>query len=307
MPFATAKDGTNIHYDVTDAVQVGERPVGERQVGERQVGERQVRTVVLVQGLGLSGHFWFDLPERLAKDEPGSRVITLDNRGTGRSDKPRGPYSMARMADDIAAVLDASGTEKATIVGISLGGMITQHVALRHPSRVEGLVLMATTPGFPHARLAGPRTLAALVSLSFARGNVPARALPRLLIPPKHLHRARELMAKWPAAMRQNPVTSAGFFAQLAAAVTHSTGFSLKNIRCPVVVVTGADDILIPRGNSELIARRIPGAVLEVLPDVGHAIPMLDEMVVSRALARLRSLSADALSADANGPPEAAT
>jgi 3-oxoadipate enol-lactonase len=277
MAFATAKDGTKIHYDVTEAV----------------AGADPVRTVVLVQGLGLSGHFWFDLPERLAKDAPeGYRVITLDNRGTGRSDKPRGPYSMALLADDLAAVLDASSTKKATIVGISLGGMITQHVALRHPSRVEGLVLMATTPGFPHASLAGPRTLAALVSLSFARGNKPARALPRLLIPPKHLHRARELMSKWPAAMKQNPVKPAGFFAQLAAAVTHSTGFSLKNIRCPVVVVTGADDILIPRANSELIARRIPGAVLEVLPDVGHAIPMLDEMVVSRALARLRGFAA---------------
>lgn len=280
MPLATAKDGTSIHYDVTDPRDGNARATS-------------VPTVVLVQGLGLSGHFWFDLPERLSAEKPQPyRIVTLDNRGTGRSGKPRGLYSTARLADDLVAVLDASKTESAIIVGISLGGMIAQHVALRHPARVDGLVLLATSPGFPHARLAGPSTLATLVSLSLARDGVPARALPRLLLPKKHMHRARELFAKWPAAMKQNPVSAWSFLSQLAAAVAHSTGFSLGNIACPVVVVTGADDILIPRANSEFIARRIPGAVLEILPDVGHGIPMLDELVVARALTRLGELRA---------------
>jgi pimeloyl-ACP methyl ester carboxylesterase len=106
--------------------------------------------VVLIQGLGLSSRFWFDLPDRL---RPKWRVVLLDNRGVGRSDRPRGPYRMAAMADDVAAVLNAAGVQRACIVGISLGGMIAQHVALRHPARVAGLVLLATTAGFPHARL----------------------------------------------------------------------------------------------------------------------------------------------------------
>ena len=91
--------------------------------------------VVLIQGLGLSSRFWFDVPELLAHDPHGPRyVLAIDNRGTGRSDKPRRLWTMGTMADDVVAVLDHAGVESAFVVGISMGGMIAQHVALRHPS-----------------------------------------------------------------------------------------------------------------------------------------------------------------------------
>jgi len=270
MPFAEAETGIRIHYQVTD-------PKGLPQ-----------RTVVLVQGLGLSSRFWFDLPARLAGDpEVGARVVSIDNRGTGRSDKPRGPYRMARLADDVVSVLDALRIESADVVGISLGGMIAQHVALRRPERVSGLVLLATSPGLPHARLASPRILATLVSLAFSPRGKPSSALPMLLLPPSHHHRIRELFAGWGEATREDALQIGPFFAQLAAASLHSTGFRLGKIRAPTVVVTGAEDVLIPPRNSEILARKISGAMLEVLPDVGHAIPMLDADVVARALLRL--------------------
>src|SRR4249920_1609165 len=106
--------------------------------------------VVLVQGLGLSSRFWFDQPQRLSKKR---RVITLDNRGTGRSDKPRRPYRLPQMADDVARVIRDANAGPAIVVGISMGGMIAQHVAMRHPRDVKALVLLATTPGLPHATL----------------------------------------------------------------------------------------------------------------------------------------------------------
>src|SRR5690349_4091284 len=129
MPFVT-RPGADIHYEM----QGEEGPV-----------------VVLLQGLGLSSRFWFDVPDSLWKDPARPRrVITIDNRGTGRSSRPRGwaPWTLGTMADDVAAVLDDAGVADAVIVGISMGGMIAQHVALRHRTRVRGLVLLATSPGF---------------------------------------------------------------------------------------------------------------------------------------------------------------
>jgi 3-oxoadipate enol-lactonase len=272
MPFATGADGTRIHYRVIDPSSPSLRP-----------------PVVLVQGLGLSSHFWFDMPRRLAAhaDAP-RRVIVLDNRGTGDSDVPRGPYRMASMADDVAAVIAAVGCAKVVVVGISMGGMIAQHVALRHPACVAGLVLLATSPGLPHARLPGPLALALLLSAPFARR--PPWVLDRILLSSKYLPRARELLSEWPAAFALNRVTGRGFASQFAAAALHSTGARLATIRCPVVVVTGSDDIVVPPKNSQIIAGLIPGAILEILPDVGHGIPILDESVVERALASLEKL-----------------
>src|SRR5258708_4772752 len=137
-------------------------------------------TVVLGQGLGLWSRFWFKVPERLAQGPDGWRVVVLDNRGVGRSDKPRGPYRMATLADDVAAVLDEARIDRAHVVGISLGGMIAQHVALRHPSRVSGLLLLATTAGLPYARLPRARAIATLVGLPFAGRRDEVRPAPQV-------------------------------------------------------------------------------------------------------------------------------
>jgi pimeloyl-ACP methyl ester carboxylesterase len=235
-----------------------------------------------LQGLALSSRFWFRMPELLT--QAGYRVVTPDNRGTGRSDKPRGPYTMRRFARDVVAVLDHAGLERAVVAGISMGGMIAQELALRHPERVLGLVLLATSPGLPHGKLASPRTLLTLLSLPFRRDG---RALARLLLPRTHHPRARELLAEWPAAMAAEPVPFSTFWSHLAAATTHSTGSRLARLRCDTVVIHGADDMLIHPDNGRFLARRIPGAILEVLPDVGHGIPIVDERAIARALGRL--------------------
>jgi pimeloyl-ACP methyl ester carboxylesterase len=248
--------------------------------------------VVLLQGIGLSSRFWFEQPEVLSQDEGDPyRVLLIDNRGTGRSDAPRGTYRMATMADDVAAAMDAAGVPSAIVVGISMGGMIAQHVALRHPDKVQGLVLLATTMGLPHGRLPSPSALGMLLSLPL-RGAKASRNLARLLIPEKDMPRAREVFKEWVPAMKESPIAPHAFFGQFAAVLGHSTGFRLRKIRCPVVVVSGKDDILIPARNSELLAKRIPNAALEIIPDAAHGIPLLDRSVVRRALDRLRTLPA---------------
>jgi pimeloyl-ACP methyl ester carboxylesterase len=273
MPYAVGPRGTRIWYRV---------------FGEGGRGD----DVVLVQGLGLSSRFWFDQPELLSGDpERPCRVLVLDNRGTGRSDKPRPPYRMAEMADDVVAAMDAAGMRRAVIVGISMGGMIAQHVALRHPKRVDGLVLLATTPGLPHGRPPRLRDLATLLSMPVVVPRRGAKALARILLPAREVANARDLMREWPAALREETVPPVGFLGQVAAILFHSTGFRLKRVDVPTVVVGAEHDVLVPVANSRTLASLIPDAHLELL-DAGHGIPLTHRDVVQRALGLLRGPSA---------------
>lgn len=266
-----ARDGHRIHY--------------------RRHGSRGP-AVVMVQGLGLAGDFWFDVPERLA-EEHGQRVLVIDNRGVGRSDLPRRPFGMGQLADDVATMLDAEGVDRAVVVGLSMGGMVAQHVALRHPQRVEGLVLMATTGGGLALRPPPVQVVTQLLSVPFGRredGGTNFGALARLILPRSHVSNALEFMSDWPQVFEDNPIRPEAFFGQLGAVLTHFGGPRLRAIRCPTMVVTGDDDVLIPPRNAELLARAIPGAELEVIHGVGHGIPLLDEESVARNVLRVRTM-----------------
>ena len=265
MPFALS-GGARIHYTLTG-----------------DAGP----AVVLIQGLGLSSRFWFDVPKALAEDPARPRrVLAVDNLGTGKSHRPVGLWSIARMADDVAAVLDDAGVADAVVCGISMGGMIAQHVALRHPSRVRGLVLFATTPGF--GRSAGPERAAIMRLLSIPLGGKRAsRNLGRLLLPESKWHRAREIFAEWPNAMRDEKPSGMTFVSHLFAATTHMSWRRLGTIRCPVIVVTGDSDSLVPPKNSKILARHIPGAELEIVRDTGHAVFAEDRDLVRRMVARV--------------------
>jgi 3-oxoadipate enol-lactonase len=270
MPFAVGARGARVHYQV---------------VGER--GD----WVVLVQGLGLSSRFWFEQPELLANDPSHPRrVLILDNRGAGKSDHPRPPYRMRQMADDVVAAMDAANVRRAVIVGISMGGMIAQHVALRHPNRVDGLVLLATTPGLPHGRLPGLSALATLVSMPLLLPRGGRKVLAKILLPPAQVANAAELMSEWPAALSEDRMRPMAFLGQLSAVLLHSTGFRLKKIDVPVVVVGAEQDVLVPASNSRRLASLIPHARLEMLPDAAHGIPLTDRDVVRRALETLQAL-----------------
>jgi pimeloyl-ACP methyl ester carboxylesterase len=238
--------------------------------------------------LVLDGRFWFEMPAQLASDpEIPWHVLVPDNRGVGQSDMPKRPWTMGDMADDVAAMLDAAGVRKAVIAGISMGGMIAQQLALRHPERVHGLVLMATWPGLPHGKLPGLRTIGDLFGSSLLRrGEIESFA--RLILPDAELPNARTLLSGWLDLMREQPPTRRTFIGQFGAISTHSTGGRLEQIGVPVQIVTGDEDRLVPARNSEILAAKIPGSRLEILPGVAHAIPLLDRLVVHRHAALLR-------------------
>lgn len=275
MPFAMSRRGERIAFRVVEPSKPSKLP-----------------PVVLVQGLGLSGRFWFDIPERIAHHATeGRRVIVVDNVGVGRSEPARGFRTIASMGDDVIAVLDELGEEKAVLCGISMGGMISQEAALRHPRRVCGLVLIATTAGLPVGRLPGLKALQALVRLPFERRDG-GKMFVFLLLPRAQWGRAREIFADWADAFQADRTPPSVFFRQLVAAGLHSTGRRLRDLRIPVMVMSGTEDILIPPINSRRIANRVPHADLELLPEVGHAVPVLDREVVVRGLAALGRLAA---------------
>jgi 3-oxoadipate enol-lactonase len=270
MPYAINAQARRIHYETFGS----EGPV-----------------VVMIMGIGVSGRFWLSIPKSVAnyREHP-RRVIVIDNRGTGLSDKPFTPWSMSAMADDVAAVLDAVGVEKADVVGISMGGMIAQHVALRHPERVSGLVLMCTFPGLPYGRLPSPRAVLTLVR-GFA-GGMKGSEFQRLVYPESQMARVGELIKQghWKEAVRAETFELRTVLYQLLAVTTHYTGHRLHRIKCPTVVVTGAEDMLIPPENSRRMAKRIKGALLSELPDVGHDMITLAPEAVVDSLEKLRAL-----------------
>ena len=223
--------------------------------------------VLLVMGLGMNATGWWRTIPVLARS---FTVLSFDNRGVGRSGRPPGPYSMAQMADDAVAVLDAAGVEAAHVYGVSLGGMIAQEIALRRPERVLGLVLAATTPGGEHA---------------VAPDRRDARVLPPARPDACRGGRmgVRPLQLRGPDATRRRPADRRGhraaaalpdrawpYVAQLAAALGHDAYERLGAVSHPTLVVHGAEDRMVHPDNARLLAERIPAAQLQLWEQTGH-------------------------------------
>lgn len=242
--------------------------------------------IVLVQGLGLPGRMWLELPVRLVDD--GHLVVTPDARGTGLSDTPNPPYTMKVLADDLAAVIRDVDQGPALLVGISLGGMVIQRVALDHPELVSGLVLAATTCGLPHAKVPSPRFISLVAASAVLPIDPIIQAIRRMMVHPTSLERNPRLFHRWDEVQRSQPMPWQGIVGHMTAAATHSTGSSLGRIRCPTEVLAGADDQVFSIRNSQMIARRIQGARLTLLPGAGHAFPLEQPDALPKAIARVR-------------------
>lgn len=244
MPYTTASDGARLHYEVHGA------------------GE----PVLLIMGLGSNAYGWHrTIPWMAERYE----TIAFDNRGTGRSDVPDGPYTIAQMAADAAAVLDAAGHATAHVVGASLGGMIAQRFALQYPERLRSLVLVCTTPGSHNATSASKDVLAALTQGGEDPSTVYRRNAWFLY--------GDETRARYPERIEEDlryrsriPTQPKGYLGQLGAAMHHNTWDELASIAVPTLVVHGDADLLIPTENGRHLAARIPGSQLVLLPGAGH-------------------------------------
>ena len=223
--------------------------------------------VLLIMGLGYPSDIWYRTRPLLAARY---RTIALDNRGVGRSDTPPGPYPIALMASDAAAVLDASGLESAHVYGVSMGGMIAQEFALRHPRKVQALVLGCTTPGGPKAVRLGGEALTNAYSTQPMSAEERGKALAEAAFTKGYIEQHPEIIPAMIEARRQRPLDPVALAHRMKAAYAHDTYDRLSQITCPTLVITGKDDVLISWENSRILAERVPSAKLVLLEPAGH-------------------------------------
>jgi 3-oxoadipate enol-lactonase len=231
--------------------------------------------LLLIHGFACGKGEWGAIPKFLGT-RARREVIVFDNRGVGESRHESGGYSVAQMAGDALAVLDAAGVERAGIMGASLGGMIAQDVALEYPDRVSSLILGCTSHGGRQA-IPLPSQFVELCT-AWAADPLPNEnhalfdSFCRYMLPPA-LHEqpdGHKLFEDFATAFRKTRRSAAGLGGQLAAMGRFNSTKRLDQLSIPALVICGSEDAVLPPANSSLLAQRIPGAELEVWKDAGH-------------------------------------
>lgn len=221
--------------------------------------------LLLIMGLGSASDMWYRL---LPKFSERHRTIFFDNRGVGRSDEHAGPYSIATMAEDALAVIEAAGVESASVLGFSMGGLIAQEFALHYTQRVRRLVLASTACGGREVVWAAPEVLKAL-----AAKDVKSREEGFRLTAPFNYHPSTplSLIEEDLEVTLRSPLKRESYRAQLQAIMSWAGSHSrLQSLSVPTLVLHGDSDVLIPTENGRIIASAIPNAELVILKDAGH-------------------------------------
>jgi 3-oxoadipate enol-lactonase len=222
--------------------------------------------LVLIRGLGSNADHW-DL--QVPAFCPQYAVVVFDNRGIARSEGPNSPLTISLMASDTVGLMDALGIVRAHVLGISMGGMIAQEIALNYPERVNGLILACTHCGGSHFVQAAPDIVKDLTD-SFLGGREAARKVVRCLFSPKTIQQAPDVIERYGQISKRFPPSSETLVNQLNAIQGHDTWERLVLVRNPTLVLTGSDDVLVPPENSRILADRIAGARLQVIENGGH-------------------------------------
>ena len=254
-----------------------ERPDGAK-IAWQSDGPEDAPAVLLVMGLAWPAASWYRQVPALAERY---RVLRLDNRGAGLTGDVSGaPYTVETMAGDCLAVLDEAGVGAAHVVGISMGGLMAQELALSSPDRVRSLCLMATHSGIANAAL-NPDAMemlqkrATMTPAEAAEASIPfnyAPTTPRVLI-------EEDWAVRFPLA-----ATNDGYLAQAAGTSQWSGYDRIASITTPTLVVHGEIDRLVPPANGEILAERIPGAELTVVAGANHVLTTDEAEQVSKIL-----------------------
>ncbi|MEF2277192.1 alpha/beta hydrolase [Deinococcus sp. YIM 134068] len=239
-----------------------------RNIAYLEVSPPQPRaTVLFLAWLGGSRLGWEGVVAEVGKEY---RALAPDHRDTGDSDPFGDAFTLADLADDAAAFLRAVDAAPAFVVGLSMGGMVAQHLALRHPDLVRGLVLVSTTPGGAESTPATERGRAALFLPADMEARERARQALTLMTHDGFTERNPETLATAARHAERHPMSAESFKRQFRAIRAHDTTPDLARLTVPTLVLHGEHDDLIPLPNAERLAAAIPGAELRVYAGTGH-------------------------------------
>jgi pimeloyl-ACP methyl ester carboxylesterase len=197
-------------------------------------------------------------------------VIVYDHRGVGDSTRLEGRVSIAQMAEDAAGLLAALEIDSAHVLGISMGGMIAQELALAHPELVRTLALGCTYCGGEGSSLASAEVGQRLFEAMSSGDRRLALGVAWEINVSAALAGDEDAFAAFLAIAEQRAVAVNVVMAQAQAIAAHDTQTRLPELTMPTLVVHGTDDQMLPVANGHLVASAIPGSRLEILDDVGH-------------------------------------
>lgn len=234
----------------------------------RRVGKG--RPLLAINGFATTNADWDpSFIERLASS---NELILLNNRGIGGSTDDGQAFDIERLADDAAHVIQAFNIERASVMGWSMGGFIAQALAVKYADRIDKVVLLSTDPGGAEADLASPGVWSKLLDTS-GTPNEQARRMLFLLFPMDVAESFYRQFGGIVAAARAR--LSVDLLNRQAAAMDawHDSGMTskLRELRVPVLIATGTEDVVIPASNALKLVNAIPGAWLAQFAHGGHA------------------------------------
>jgi 3-oxoadipate enol-lactonase len=240
--------------------------------------------VLLIPGLGMSAATWGAVGGRLAGSH---RVIYADPRGSGESDTPDVAYTGEVVAADMAAVLDAVGVEQAHVVGMSMGGMIAQHLALEAPERVRSLSLVSTyaaTDEWSRRILESRRWL-------IDQGGLPAqfRVSIFFVFSPYAFRELPDFIHGLEARLAESPPDEAAYRRQLEFCLAHDTSGLLDALDVPTLVLVGSHDFLTSPLAARDLAALVPTAQYEEIEGASHGLIWEQSDHVAELLSRFLS------------------